>query len=185
MSPSQRVGAHRSVSRRRMPRWMILLGALVAVVLLTVAGLFLLDRLRPQLQAAPSQGAEEVVSDPGLVDPSLDASVTVLDQSGEPGLAAGVGQALSDAGWTVVATGSGTGGDAANTIVWYDAEALAPVARGLAQGLGVGEARLSDGRLSGTPITIVLGTDAVGAVPSTSPDPDGEVDHATPEPTAP
>lgn len=185
MSPTRRVGVHRSPARRRMPRWVILLGALGAVVLLTVAGLFLLDRLRPQLQASATQGAEEVVTDPSQVDPALDASITVLDQSGGAELAAGVGQALSDGGWSVIATGTGTGGDAATTVVWYDGEALATVARGLAQGLGVGEARLSDGRLSGTPITIVLGTDAVGVAPSVAPDPDSEFGSATLEPSEP
>ncbi|WP_306231864.1 LytR C-terminal domain-containing protein [Agrococcus beijingensis] len=184
MSPTRRVGAHRSVTRQRMPRWVILLCALGAVVLLTVAGLFLLDRLRPQAQT-PSPAAQEVITDPSLVDPALDATITVLDQSGEPGLAAGVGQAAADAGWRVIATGDATGGDAATTIVWYDSEALAPVARGLAQGLGVGEARLSDGRLSGTPITIVLGADAVGVAPSVAPDPDGGLESATPEAPAP
>ncbi|MCR8670768.1 LytR C-terminal domain-containing protein [Agrococcus sp. HG114] len=186
MSPTQRVGAHRSASSPRAPRWAILLGALAAVVVLTAAGLFLLDRLRPQA-TAPTQVATdepEVVSDPGQVDPGTDASITVLDQTGERGFAAGVGQALADAGWSVVATGASTGGDAQRTVVWYDAPELAPVARGLAQGIGVGEARQSDGRLSGTPITIVLGTDAVGTAPSVEPRHDGDVSHS-PTPTAP
>jgi hypothetical protein len=186
MSRSQRVGAHRSSSSRRTPRWVILLGALAATIVLIAVGLFLLDRLRPQ--SAPSapvaSGAPEVVSDPGQIDPGIDASITVLDQSGEHELAAGVGQALADAGWDVRATGGSTGGDIARTVVWYDDESLAAVARGLAQGLGVGEARLSDGRLTGTPITIVLGDDAVGTAPSADPQEGGAVTHS-PTPTAP
>lgn len=186
MSRTQRVGAHRSSASRRTPRWVILLCALAATIVLIAIGLFLLDRLRPQsAPSAPAASeAAEVVSDPGLIDPGVDASITVLDQSGEHEFAAGVGQALSDAGWGVLATGGSEGGDVERTVVWYDDESLAPVARVLAQGLGVGEARLSDGRITGTPITIVLGADAVGTAPSAEPQEGGAVTHS-PTPSAP
>jgi hypothetical protein len=177
MSRTQRVGAHRSSSSRRTPRWVIALCALGATIVLIAVGLFLLDRLRPQ-SAPVASDAAEVVSDPGQVDPGVDASITVLDQSGEHELAAGVAQALADAGWDVLASGGSTGGDVARTVVWYDDESIGPIARGLAQGLGVGEARLSDGRVTGTPITIVLGADAPGTVPSAEPREGGSVSHS-------
>ena len=186
MSRTPRVGAHRSTATPRAPRWVILLCALAAAVVLTAVGLFVLDRLRPQA-AAPTTIASEhpqVVSGPSRIDPSLDASITVLDQSGEHSFAAGVGQALSDAGWNVLATGGSTGGEAGSTVIWFDAPELEPIARGLAQALGVGEARQSDGRVAGTPITIVLGADAVGTAPSVGPETGGAVTHS-PTPTAP
>lgn len=180
MSRPHRVGAHRSASTRSWPRWAILLGALAVAVVLTAAGLFALDRLRPQAPV-PTETAPAVVTDPSQIDPALDASITVLDEDGDDhAFAAGVGQALADAGWPVVATGGSTGGDD-RTVVWFDAPELEPVARGIAQQLGVGQALQSDGRVSGTPITVVLGTDAVGTAPSTEPDVDSEVSRA-PEP---
>ena len=180
---THRVGAHRSGSVTGWPRWAILLGALAAVIVLTAVGLFLLDRLRVEPVPVPAATEQPVVADPAQIDPALDASITVLDGTGQPAVAAGAGQALSDAGWDVVATASATAvGD--RTIVWFDEPALEPIARGLVQQLGVGEARQSDGRISGSPITIVLGTDAPGTVPSTEPSDDGEIEHS-PTPPAP
>jgi LytR cell envelope-related transcriptional attenuator len=180
---THRVGAHRSGSVTSWPRWAILLGALAVSIVLTAVGLFLLDRLRVEPVPVPTTAQPSVVADPGQIDPALDASITVLDGTGQPAVAAGVGQALSDAGWDVVATASATEvGD--RTVVWFDEPALEPIARGLVQQLGVGEARQSDGRISGSPITIVLGTDAPGAVPSTEPSDDGEIEHS-PTPSAP
>lgn len=184
MSRAHRVGAHRTADAPGWPWWGILLAAVAAVVVLTGAGIVALDLLRPQAPApaASESAAPEVVTNPGEVDPSLDASISVLDASGEDGLAAGVGQALEDLGWDVTATGGSTD-EQAETVVWYDSEELAAVARGLVQGLGVGEAALSDGRISGSPITIVLGADARGTVPSVEPREDGGVEHSgTPAP---
>ncbi|MGM1028303.1 MAG: LytR C-terminal domain-containing protein [Actinomycetota bacterium] len=161
-----------------MPRWVILLCALAVAIVLTAVGLFLLDRLR--VEPVPEPVATEqplVIADPSQIDPGVDASITVLDGTGEPGVAAGAGQALEDAGWDVIATASATeAGD--RSVVWFDDPSLEPIARGLAQELGVGEARQSDGRVSGTPITVVLGVDALGTVPSVEPREDGGVDHA-------
>lgn len=181
---THRVGAHRSTSVTRWPRWAILLGALAVAVVLTAIGLFLLDRLR--VEPVPEPVATEqplVIADPAQIDPGIDASITVLDSTGERAVAAGAGQALSDAGWTVITTASASE-RTDRTVVWFDDPALEPIARGLVQQLGVGEARQSDGRVSGSPITIVLGTDAPGTVPSVAPSLDGEVDHS-PTPTAP
>ncbi|WP_347754348.1 LytR C-terminal domain-containing protein [Agrococcus sp. ProA11] len=177
MSRTLRVGAHRSSATRRWPRWAILLGALAAAIVLAAIGLFALDALRPRevVTAEPTQPA--VVTDPSAIDPALDASITVLDGSGEPAFAAGVGQALADAGWDVVAT-AGSTETSETTVVWFDDEALAPIARGLAVQLGVGTEQQSDGRLSGTPITIVVAPDAVNTAPSAEPRDDGDVDHA-------
>lgn len=181
---THRVGAHRSGSVTRWPRWAILLGALAAAIVLTAIGLFLLDRLRIDPVPEPTSSEQPaVVTDPAQIDPALDASITVLDGTGERAVAAGAGQALSDAGWDIVATASATEvGD--RTVVWFEDPALEPIARGLVQQLGVGEARQSDGRISGSPITIVLGTDAPGTVPSAEPSDDGEVEHE-PTPSAP
>ncbi|HET8867338.1 MAG TPA: LytR C-terminal domain-containing protein [Agrococcus sp.] len=183
MKRTQRVGAHRSTSASGWPRWAILLAALAVTIVLIAVGLFALDMMRPQAPAPSPTTAPETITDPSAIDPSLDASITVLDASGERSFAAGVGQALADEGWTVIATGGSTE-PADTTIVWFDAEELAPVARGLVERLGAGEARLSDGRVAGTPITIVLGPDAVGTAPSTEPRDDGEMTHS-PTPDAP
>lgn len=176
MSRSHRVGAHRSMASSRWPRWAILLAALALAVVLAAVGLFALDMLRPRAPQPIATEQPESITDPAAIDPSLDASITVLDASGEAGFAAGVGQSLADAGWQVIATaGSSEASD--TTVVWFDSEALAPVARGLAEDLGVGEVQLSEGRLSGTPITIVLGPDALGTAPSAEPRDDGELTH--------
>lgn len=53
MTRTRRVGAHRSPMSTTVPRWAIALGALVAVVLLTVIGLFLLQLLRPSGAPVP------------------------------------------------------------------------------------------------------------------------------------
>lgn len=184
MTRSHRVGAHRTADTPGWPWWGIALAAIAAVVALTAAGIFALDMLRPQssLPSASESAAPEVITNPAEIDPSVDASISVLDASGEEGLAAGVGQSLEDIGWDVTATGGSTE-EQATTVVWYEGEELAAVARGLVQGLGVGEAALSDGRISGSPITIVLGADAPGTVPSVEPREDGGVDHSgTPAP---
>ncbi len=181
---TQRVGAHRSTGDSRWPRWAILLAALAVAVVLTAVGLFLLDRLRIEPVPEPVATQEaEVITDPSQIDPGLEASITVLDGTGERAVAAGTGQALSDAGWTVVATASATE-VVDRTVVWFDDPALEPIARGLVQQLGVGQALQSDGRISGSPITIVLGTDAPGTVPSAAPSDDGDVEHS-PTPSAP
>ncbi len=182
MSRPQRVGAHRSVSTDRWPRWAILLAALAAAIVLAAIGLFALDTLRPQAPVPMETAAPEGITDPAAIDPALDASITVLDASGEHSFAAGVGQALADQGWDVIATG-GSSQASETTVVWFDSEELAPVARGLAEVLGAGEAQLSDGRLSGTPITIVLGPDAIGTAPSVEPREEGELEHS-PTPSA-
>ena len=91
---------------------------------------------------------------------------------------------LAAKAFTASSARSGSTEPADTTIVWFDAEELAPVARGLVERLGAGEARLSDGRVAGTPITIVLGPDAVGTAPSTEPRDDGEMTHS-PTPDAP
>lgn len=177
MRRSHRVGAHRSTARGGWPRWGILLAALAAAIVLTAVGLFALDTLRPREVVPAETAAAETVTDPAAIDPALDASITVLDASPEPNLAAGIGQALSDAGWDVVATAT-SWEQGERTVVWFDSEELAPVARGLAAQLGVGEVQLSEGRLSGTPITIVVAADAVGVAPSVEPRDDGELEHA-------
>lgn len=177
MSRTQRVGAHRSSASSSWPRWAILLAGLAVAIVLAAIGLFALDTLRPREVPAETQ-APEVVSEPSAVDPALDASISVLDGSGDTGLAAGVGQALADTGWDVVAT-AGSSEATETTVVWFDTEELAPVARGLAEDLGVGAVQIAEGRLSGTPITIVVGADAVGVAPSTEPRDDGELEHST------
>lgn len=183
MSRTQRVGAHRSTAERRMPRWAILLIALAVAVVLAAAGLFALDTLRPRAVEPIESSAPETITDPSAIDPALDASITVLDSSGEHSFAAGVGQALDDSGWDVIATG-GVSEASDATVVWFDSEELAPVARGLVEVLGAGSAQLSEGRLSGTPITIVLGPDAVGTAPSEEPRFEDGLEHS-PTPSAP
>lgn len=178
MRRTQRVGAHRATGRSHWPRWAILLVALAVAVVLAAGGLFALDTLRPRAVEPPptTTAPPEVVSDPAAIDPGIDASITVLDATGEPDFAAGVGQALADAGWDVVAT-AGSAEPSEQTVVWFDAEELAPIARGLAEQLGVGIVQLSDGRLSGTPITIVVAPDAVGTAPSVEPRVDEDLVH--------
>lgn len=183
MKRPQRVGAHRAVSSDSWPRWAILLAALAVAIVLAAIGLFALDTLRPRAVDPEPTVEAEAVTDPRTLDPALDASITVLDDDGEHTFAAGVGQALTDAGWDVIATG-GSSDEADATVVWFDSEELAPVARGLVEVLGTGEARLSDGRLSGTPITIVLGADATATAPSAEPSEGGDVDRS-PTPPAP
>ncbi len=162
-----RVGAHRAPEHHWWRWWMTLLVCVASVVVLTVAGIALLNSMRgEQIDIAESVTVEPLTDPSQITDASV--TVTVMDASGTEGLAAGVGQTLINEGWPVVADGTATD-QAAETTIFYTDESQQAIALGIAEVLGIGTAEQSDAVISGSPITVVLGDDAVGVAPSTEP----------------
>lgn len=165
-----RVGAHRA-PRKRGRGWIAFwwaLGATIVLIALGVGGLFLLnDRLNfdlsgvgsPSATPTPTESAAPPQAEP-TVDPSL--SVTVLNGTPGAGVAAGVGELLTAAGWTVGATSNASTEDVAETVVYYADPALEGAARGVAASIPGSDVLLApDFAESGAALTVVVGNDYV------------------------
>jgi hypothetical protein len=173
-----RVGAHRAPARKGRG-WIAFWWALAATLVLIglgVFGLFVLNnRLNFELPGAstetpvPSQGTpsptatttptptESATPEP-TVDPSL--SITVLNGTPGTGVAGGVGELLTEAGWTVDTTSDADSEDVPDTIVYYADPSLEGAARGIAETVEGSEILLSDDFAgSGADITVVVGND--------------------------
>jgi len=169
-----RVGAHRA-PKPRGRGWFAFLWGLLAVVVLTLGGLYALSRLNPDLDLAlPSFGGggeetpvatpttaptAEPVTDPGTVDPALGLAISVLNANGTPELQNQVGDLVAGAGWPDPARNRAAS-EAETTTIYYWSSDFEGIARGLAQLIGGAEVELSDAYL-GAPVTIVLGADYV------------------------
>jgi hypothetical protein len=184
-----RVGAHRGPAKKGRG-WIVLAWAFGATVLLVGAGVAVLflqnDKLDfavpgaasseapPAASATPSatpEPTETAVAEPpaetvapvpeATVDPNL--SVTVLNGTPGTGVAAAVGDTLSNAGWTVNDTGDADSEDVAITTVYYADAALESAARGIVASLPGAEIRLSDAFSGGADsLTVVVGNDYAG-----------------------
>ncbi|MCU1546372.1 MAG: hypothetical protein JWP30_1472 [Homoserinimonas sp.] len=157
-----RVGAHRAPARRGRG-WIAFSWSVLAVVVLTLGGLFALTLVNPGFKGsgvidstvAPVEEAEPVL------DPEI--SVTVLNGTPEPNYATTVGDYLVAQGWLGAELGVGSrakseADDIADTIVFYNDPANEGAARALVQTLGTGSIRLSD-TYPASPITILVGSD--------------------------
>lgn len=179
-----RVGAHRASATKRRG-WLAFWWALAATILLIsvgVVGLFLLnDRLNftlPGASTAPTESAAPVdpsaseepaptptappappVPEP-TIDPELD--VTVLNGTPGVGVAGGLAEVLTAAGWSVGATADASSEDVTETVVFYADASLEGAARGLAESIPESEIRLSQDFVdSGADLTVVIGSDYV------------------------
>ena len=171
-----RVGAHRAPGKKGR-RWIAFWWALAATILLIALGivglLFLNDRLSfdvsgpPTGTAAPTETGTptptETAAAPTIeptVDPSL--SVTVLNGTPAIGLAAGVRELLTSAGWTVGSIGDADSQEVPTTIVYYADPALEGAARGVAGSLPGSDILLSNNFAeSGAALTVIVGNDYV------------------------
>lgn len=172
-----RVGAHRASGTKRRG-WIGFLWALAATVLLITAGvvgLFLLnDRLDFAIPGAPSAtpSAAPTASEtpapsatpttPPTAEPTVDPALDITVLNGTPGIgvAGGVADLLTEAGWSVGTTADASSEDVEETFVYYSDPALEGAARGVADSVTGSEILLSDDFAdSGADITVVVGAD--------------------------
>ena len=171
-----RVGAHRAPGKKGR-RWIAFWWALAATILLIALGIvglfFLNDRLNsdvsgpPNGTAAPTETGTptptETAAAPTIeptVDPSL--SVTVLNGTPAIGVAGGVRELLTSAGWTVDSIGDADSQEVPTTIVYYADPALEGAARGVAGSLPGSDILLSNNFAeSGAALTVIVGNDYV------------------------
>lgn len=175
----ERVGAHRAEPRRGRG-WIGFAWAALATGLLVGAGVVYLgvannsfqftnptsNNAAPATTDASSEPAQETTSAPPtqtatpVTDPAQVASsvtITVLNGTARPGLAATAATRLERTGWKIGTEGNASG-KVATTTVYYSEAADEGVALGLAQELGVTDVQLSTA-FPGASVTIVLGAD--------------------------
>jgi len=158
-----RVGVHREPERGWWRWWMTVVVAAAACVVLVVGGLGALQLLRVSDVDTSMPTGPEPITDPTALPEGT--TITVLDASGA-GAAGEVAAALQAAGWPVAAIADASE-QRATTTVYFQGE-LEPYALGVAQTIGIGEAESTDQPLSGSTITVIVGTGAEPA-PSASP----------------
>jgi len=165
-----RVGAHRA-PRPRGRGWIGFLWAVVATVVLAVAGLFGLSFLDPNFSLpfageTPTPEATETVvetaapvTDPSTLDPAYLENVTIAVLNGTPtqGLSNTAADQIAAAGWPNPSRASASANDEESTYVSYTSVEDEGVARGIMQLLGAADVKLSDAFPSS--ITVVLGAD--------------------------
>lgn len=170
-----RVGAHRAPAKRGRG-WLNLAWAALASGVLIVGGLYGLSRVNPaisfdlpDLGAAADPGSSATprpeptpITDPALVDPALELSISVLNASPTDDQEDAAAEQIGLAGWPAPAAAVASARDQEATVIYYNGAAYEPIALGLAQLLGTDPANIvnSDAYL-GAWITIVLGADYV------------------------
>lgn len=176
-----RVGAHR-VPAKRGRGWISFAWAALATGVLIVGGLYGLSRVNPAISfelpviggeaAGPGTSATpepevEAVTDPTLVDPALNLSISVLNGSPTDGQQNAAVAQLTQAGWgapTFPAVSGAVAGarDTELSGIYYNGAEYEGIALGLAELLGIDPANIrnSDFYL-GAPVTILLGADYV------------------------
>lgn len=167
-----RIGAHRG-PRRRGGGWLAFLGAVAAILVLTVGSLFVLDRIlgievgipwlaKPTPTAAATAAIElPIITDPVTeLDPTRGVSIAILNGTPINGLQSTVASELQALGWPIARSANASDRELLDTFVYYKNPDEEDVARGLVQALGVGEMVLAgrDDFFGGT-IMIVLGKD--------------------------
>lgn len=171
-----RVGAHRAPPKRGRG-WVNFAWAALATGVLIVGGLYGLSRVNPAISfelpvlggvaadpgtAATPEPEATPLTDPALVDPALDLSISVLNASPTDGQQEVAANQITQARWPAPAAAVASARDREVTVVYYNGAQYESIALGLAQLLGIDAANLanSDAYL-GAPVTIVLGADYV------------------------
>ncbi|WP_430591411.1 LytR C-terminal domain-containing protein [Humidisolicoccus flavus] len=167
-----RVGVHRAPKTSKRRGLFTFLAALAATVVLTVIGLAIVNSWQMNGIDFATPGADDpevtAVTDPSTIDPALGITISVLNGSTDAALADGVAAALSNGGWQVLATATSDVQVEATTIYYTDVS-QEPYARGVAEAMGIGEVQLSDAVISGSPISVIVGEDAIGVAASAEP----------------
>jgi hypothetical protein len=176
-----RVGAHRAPARKGRG-WIGFWWALAATVVLIALGVVWLSVLNnrlsfdlsglpaasatpsatasPAKSATPSATPSAVPTVAPTVDPSL--TVTVLNGTLTTGVARGVGERLTAAGWTVGKLSDASTSDVTKTVVYYADAKLEGAARGVAESVPGSTILLSqDFADTRVPLTVVIGSDYV------------------------
>lgn len=170
-----RVGVHRTKAHWRQA-WISIAWSVVAVLVLSVAGLWGLSQINDDFEfglpflAAPAEEAPEVGELPEgpagaepVIDPSLE--ITVLNGTATQGLSTVVGDYLVSQGWDGAAFGVGarasaSANDVEITQVFYNDPANEGAARAMVETLGVGEIRLAN-TYPASPLAVLVGSDFV------------------------
>jgi cytoskeletal protein RodZ len=180
-----RVGAHRGMHRRGRG-WIAFAWAALATGVLVGIGVLVLALLNgsysftgdsssapsasasssasPSSSSSPSDGSSSSSSsEAAAATPSDQGSTTlvVLNGTSTPGLAASGTSKLTAAGWKVTSSGNAGTTGTASTIVYYQQESQAALAKGIAQSLGVTAVEQS-AAFPNADISVVLGADFSG-----------------------
>ncbi|MFZ6993406.1 LytR C-terminal domain-containing protein [Curtobacterium sp. RRHDQ66] len=180
-----RVGAHRGMHRRGRG-WVAFAWAALATGVLVGIGVLVLALLNSSFSftddsssspsasasssasssssSAPSDGSSSSSSsEAAAASPSDQGSTTlvVLNGTSTPGLAASGTSKLTAAGWKVTSSGNAGSTGTASTIVYYQQESQAALAKGIAQSLGVTAVEQS-AAFPNADISVVLGADFSG-----------------------
>jgi hypothetical protein len=164
-----RVGAHRAPARKGR-RWVAFWWALAATALLIGLGAIGLTVLNNRLNftiPGIASDAATVAPEPTAVptaEPTTDpsASVTVLNGTPTTGVAASVGELLTENGWTVGTTTDADTETVVTTTVYYTDPAQEGAARGVAALLPGSVISLSaDVAVSDATLTVVVGSDYI------------------------
>ncbi|MCU1471762.1 MAG: hypothetical protein JWQ39_2911 [Glaciihabitans sp.] len=167
----ERVGAHRG-PKVKGRGWIGFGWAVLATVILTVAGLFVLQVLDGQInftgtlpQASNTPSVSPTPQITPITDPttikSRKITITVLNGTALVGLQSKAAATLKAAHWTVASTAPASTATFKKTVVYYSISTNKDVALGVAQALGFKTVQLTDA-YQGSPITVVLGTDYKG-----------------------
>jgi hypothetical protein len=139
-----RVGAHRA-ENPRLRAGVVLLWSIVAVVVLTAAGIFgtMIATGRITLFPSPESTASAAPEAPGVVDTTY--TVLVLNATTQAGLAGAMRNELIAAGWPEASVDAGDASSAGfeTTTVFYPYEADESAARGLADLIGGADVALN------------------------------------------
>ncbi len=180
-----RVGAHRGMHRRGRG-WVAFAWAALATGVLVGIGVLVLALLNSSFSftddssSAPSASASSSASSSSSSSPSDGSSssssseaaaaspsdqgsttLVVLNGTSTPGLAASGTSKLTAAGWKVTSSGNAGSTGTASTIVYYQQESQAALAKGIAQSLGVTAVEQS-AAFPNADISVVLGADFSG-----------------------
>lgn len=167
-----RVGAHRGLPRRGRG-WIVFAWAALATGVLVAGGALGLGALNGSYQftggggTTPSASVSSSASASASAAPEptaaasaqpADLSLTVLNGTSTTGLAATGTATLENAGWRVDSDGNASTKGATATIVYYQSDDQAAVARGIVKTLGVGSVQKS-AAFPNADVTVVLGAD--------------------------
>jgi hypothetical protein len=171
----ERIGAHRG-PRIKGHGWIAFAWAALATGILVVIGLFVLSSVDASFKLTlPGAGSTPSASSVSSVtptpttkpvtDPTTIASrkitITILNGTAVGDLDEKASTRLTNAKWTVGASGPSSATDIKQTVVYYSTSANKDVAEGIQLALGTGTIRLSDAYV-GAPITVVIGSDFKG-----------------------